>query len=288
MSKQSISTFEAVAAACDAITEAGGRVTVRAVMNHIGGGSPNRVLALVQQWRDRKPQVEARKKFIVDERVGAILAEQLEHLLAESRKEADAARDDALSDAEMTAESNRELEAEAEANEARIVELEQQTQRDVGVIAELRAELEKIRAEAADAVEKARAEAAAEREKNDLLTRQVGALQTSSEALEAKSADLAARLSDALSTLDAERQARVGAEKTLAVLEARLADSVGALGAATQKLGEYESALSAERAARAAAEASAAASKAQADERAHVVQALEARIKDWQPRVTDQ
>ena len=49
--------FEAVAAAAQALQEAGQRPSVRAVIAHLGGGSPNAVLKFLAHWKTGVPAV---------------------------------------------------------------------------------------------------------------------------------------------------------------------------------------------------------------------------------------
>ena len=292
--KQTLATRESVAAACEAIEAEGGRASVRAVIAHLGGGSPNAVVKHLRDWRDQKPLIEARRAIVIDERISDLIAQQIERAASEARTTADEERAATMADYELIATAGRELEAQAEADAARIEELEQRTQHDAGVIDSLRSDIEKIRAdaaaavalakkEAAEVVAKALAEAQAERAKNDDLGRQLGASQTRGDALAAKVDELAKQVADLTAKLEAERIGRTAAEKALAVaeanvkaLDARIADGAKVLDAASKRAADAEAALVAERNARAAAETAAAKAQAQADERAKQLDAAQA------------
>ncbi len=294
--KQTLATFDAVAAACEAIESAGGRASVRAVIAHLGGGSPNAVVKHLRDWRDQKPLIEARRAIVIDERIATLIAEQIERASSEARTSADEERAAAVADYELLANTGRELEAQAEVDAARIEELEQRTQHDAGVIDSLRADAEKTRADAAAAIAaakaeaaevaaKAQGEAAAERAKNDDLGRQLGAVTTRADSLEAKVADLAQQVADLTAKLDVEHAGRTAAEKALAVsetnnkaLEERITVTYRSVEETTRRASDAEGALFAERVARSAAETAAAKAQAQADERAKLIDALNASL----------
>lgn len=58
--------FEAVAAAAEALQEAGQRPSVRAVIAHLGGGSPNAVLKFLAEWKTGVPgmQVQVQNRIV--------------------------------------------------------------------------------------------------------------------------------------------------------------------------------------------------------------------------------
>ena len=303
--KQTIATFDAVAAACEAIEADGGRVSVRAVMAHLGGGSPNAVTKHLRDWREKKPLIEARKAITIDPRLNNLIAELIERAATDARSDADAERIAAVEDYELLATTGRQLEQIAEQQAEQLAAASEREQHDAGVIEQLRADAEKIRADAAAAIAAAKAEAAevaakalaeaqAERAKNDDLGRHLGASQTRGDALAAKVDELMKQVAELSAKLDAEREARVSADKALAVaeanvkaLETRVADGAKALEAAEKKVIEAESALAVERTARAAAETAAAKAQAQADERAKLIDALTATIEAERTKSAD-
>lgn len=302
--KQTIATFDAVAAACEAIEADGGRVSVRAVMAHLGGGSPNAVTKHLRDWREKKPLIEARKAITIDPRLNNLIAELIERAATDARSDADAERIAAVEDYELLATTGRQLEQITEQQAEQLAAASEREQHDAGVIEQLRADAEKIRADAAAAIAAAKAEAAevaakalaeaqAERAKNDDLGRQLGASQTRGDALAAKVDELMKQVAELTTKLDAERTGRVTAEKALAVAEAnnkaleeRITVTYRSVEETTRRASDAEGALFAERVARSAAETAAAKAQAQADERAKLIDALNASLAAQDAKAT--
>lgn len=67
-------TFESVAAAAEAISKDGGRPSVRAVIAQLGGGSPNTVLPMLNEWKAGRVAVRS-ADIELDPRIGQIVAE---------------------------------------------------------------------------------------------------------------------------------------------------------------------------------------------------------------------
>lgn len=280
-----IATFEAVAAACEAIEGAGARVSVRAVMNHIGGGSPNKVLEHLNKWREQRPVIEARKAIVIDERIAGLISEQIATAVREATAEANAQRDEAVADRDLMKSSADKFEALSIEQATALAAAGERAQRDAGKIEQLESDLEKertdsaeaIRAErvaATEAVDKARAEAAAERANADKLRSELGAAQARVDALQAQLAELR----DVRAQRDTEHSARVKAETALAGATSESRAVTARLEDITDRANKAETALAAERTARGAAEISAAAAKAAADERAARIKDLEGQL----------
>lgn len=210
-------TLESVIAAADAILASGGRVSVRNVMDRLGGGSPNSITAHLRTWREQKPLIEQRKAIVIDERIAALIAEQVEKAATLARAEAEEERASAVADYELVASTGRDLERECEQLREQIAAATQRAQHDAGAIEQLRAEASTAKTEAAEAINKAQAEAQTERAKNDSLAQQLGAAQAELKLLQARAAALETKLDEA--------QAEAGrAQRAAAVSDARLAE----------------------------------------------------------------
>jgi colicin import membrane protein len=222
-------SFEAVSAAAEALLESGVQPSVRLVIERLGGGSPNSVTAHLRKWRDERPRIESRRSIVIDERIHTLIAEQIEKAAGEARAAADQERASAVADMELVATAGRALEEEVEQLRARVIELDQRTQHDAGVIETLRSDLEaeksaadaaiaQAHAEASATVKKANDEAAIERQRADNLNRDLGAAQARLEAVP--------RIEDALARttadLDKERERRTAAESKIAALGANV------------------------------------------------------------------
>lgn len=256
-------SFEAVKAAADALAAEGLVPSVRTVMARTGG-SPNTITVHLRTWREQRPAVEARKAIVLDERIHELLAGQISTAVAEATKLATAERDARADDLAEVEQRSTQLEGELETASARVDDLHSQVQRQEGQMQALQDELDHVKADAAASVQKARAEAddqvaaaqaeaAGERKKLDEMARQLGAAQE-----KAAEAD---RLRQVLATMtadrDAERTARVDAEKALAVAQAQAKDSGAQVAALTKRADALDAELGIMRSKLAAAEVTA-------------------------------
>ena len=74
-----IVTYEAVAAAAEALQAAGQRPSVRAVTAAIGGGSPNTVLKMLADWKAGRPVVRVADTEL-DPKITSAIAEQMQRV----------------------------------------------------------------------------------------------------------------------------------------------------------------------------------------------------------------
>lgn len=286
-----IVSIESVAAACEAIEAAGGRVSVRSVMNHLGGGSPNAVTKYLREWREKKPLIEARKAIVIDPRIAELIAEQVSRAAGEASAEAIAKRDEVQADNDVLAAAGEALERERDQLQAQLAAAADRAQHDAGKIEQLEADLEKVRAdaaaaidaakkEAAEAIALARAEAQAERAKSDELTHQKALLQGRVDSLKEKLADADKDLADVRAQYSKEHGLHVEAARKLSVaqshiedLQKRATECAEALKAANTRANQAERE-------RSDAAAAAAGAKASAEAGAQLVTSLRERIKD--------
>lgn len=106
-------TFESVAAAAEAISKDGGRPSVRAVIAQLGGGSPNTVLPMLNEWKAGRVAVRS-ADIELDPRIGQIVAELVTRASEQAAKSAEERAADVQADAETVAEAGREAELRAE------------------------------------------------------------------------------------------------------------------------------------------------------------------------------
>lgn len=114
-------TFENVAAAAEAISREGGKPSVRSVIAHLGGGSPNAVLPLLNEWKSGRVAVRS-ADIELDPRIGLIIAELVKSASEQAAKSAEERAADVQADAETVAEAGREAESRAEDLEGQLVE----------------------------------------------------------------------------------------------------------------------------------------------------------------------
>ncbi|MBF6989284.1 DNA-binding protein [Cupriavidus sp. IK-TO18] len=147
--KTPLVTVEAVRAAAEALSATGRKVSVRAVIAELGGGSPNTVLAHLKSWRATQPEVANATPVMIDARILQILREQVA-----------ASEEKALAGAAARV---AEIEEDNAAIAEEVMKLQGELlQRDAALEA-VRTECDKAIANAAEQVREARAEAARER-----------------------------------------------------------------------------------------------------------------------------
>lgn len=228
--KTTKATYEAVAQAADAIFANGGkRPSVRAVMAALGGGSPNVVASHLRRYWSEKPAVEARQLIVVDERIGSLIAEQIQTAAAAARQEADARAAEVAADLEEVSLAGQKVEAEAEELRSELETTRAQLQHRDGVIEQLRvdmaaagerttAEIKEAKEQAGQAVAVAREEAARER---GLVERAQAELVAARVRLEAIP-KLEAAVEALTANRELEQQKRAQAERALAAYEAEI------------------------------------------------------------------
>lgn len=125
--------FEAVAAAAEALQGAGQRPSVRAVIAHLGGGSPNAVLKFLAQWKTGVPGEPAvvHNRIVDTPAVSASLepGSRATVALASAQKRAAAFGDDlqAIADAHnLVEQQNLVLRAERDVMEQQLLSLTRQ------------------------------------------------------------------------------------------------------------------------------------------------------------------
>jgi colicin import membrane protein len=148
-----IVTFESVATAAQEITKEGGRPSVRSVIAYLGGGSPNAVLPLLNEWKAGRPTLKS-GDIELDPRIGMVVAELVHKASEQAARTAEEKAADVQADAEAVAEAGRELESLTQSLEGQLTQAQQ-------VIAAKERALEDVQAaasiEAKNAQEKATA-----------------------------------------------------------------------------------------------------------------------------------
>lgn len=212
-----------VSRACDEIVKSGNQPSVRKVMEHLGGGSPNRIAPLVKRWRAEHTTAQATPRVVIDPRIIDIFSAQIFEAVKAASVNADNERDSALSDLQLLSEKGFALEEQAANDAERLLRLESDHLKGEGMISAIREELvlskiemsrtgEVIKAEAAEAVLLAKKITQEEREKSERLNIQLGTL--------------AARLENQTEKLQELRLAGVNLRQTLASSEATCSTAI--------------------------------------------------------------
>lgn len=221
-------TFESVAAAAQALIDDGGKASVRAVIAALGGGSPNAVLPLLNEWKAGRPLVRA-SDIALDPRIAGLIAEQIGTASAQAAKMAEEKAADVQADAEAVAEAGRAAEARAE-------QLEQALEvANAEVLAKTR-DLDNL------ALERERDAKVAQEKINTLQIQLQGERQRADQAVQTVAKD-EVRL-QAIPKLEAEVQRLVQFEQQSAVVTARLEDAHDVIEDLRQRLAASEKAAS--------------------------------------------
>lgn len=221
-------TFESVAAAAQSLVNDGGKASVRAVIAALGGGSPNAVLPLLNEWKSGRPLVRA-SDIALDPRIAQLIAEQISTSNALAAKTAEEKAADVQADAEAVAEAGRAAEARAE-------QLEQYLEvANAEVLAKSR-DLDNL------ALERERIAESSQEKINTLQIQLQGERQRADEAVQTVAKD-EVRL-QAIPKLEAEVQRLVQFEQQSAVVTARLEDAHNVIEDLRQRLVTAEKATS--------------------------------------------
>ena len=213
-------TFETVAAAAEALQLAGQRPSVRAVIAHLGGGSPNAVLKHLGEWKAGRPLVRAADTDL-DPRITTAIIDQMQRIAvaaaAAAEERAAGIEDDlqALADAQQASEQQIE---------ALIVERDASHEQAEGLahqLANVQAGAERAEQLAGEQAAALRAELAGERKHQEQTAAALVKAEVRLEALP----DLHTEIARLRAALDVEGKARVAAEQQAAVLAAKLEDA---------------------------------------------------------------
>lgn len=116
-------TFERVAEAAQQLTDAGQKPTVRAVMAALGGGSPNAVLPLLNQWKKAAPAL-AYPEIVLDPAIVQLLTRQIAAATLNATAATTARLEELQADADLLAEAGqlaeqRAVQLQSDLNDAR-------------------------------------------------------------------------------------------------------------------------------------------------------------------------
>lgn len=238
----SLVTFESVAAAAQALLDAGQNPSVRKVIASLGGGSPNAVTTLLAEWRAGRPTVSAETLTVNDA------------LLSEIRKQMKLAADSAAAAAEQRASDSEETlalvreELNAETHKASALQT---------AVDDMSAELTSLKKDADmshDELVKTRQDLDAARVTADSRLSELSKLQTQKDGLNdavKRLTDELERTSKALSetqkrATDAEQSAATAAAKT-ELLNARIADGQAQISGLKESLADAQARFDADK-----------------------------------------
>jgi colicin import membrane protein len=222
-------TYPEVEAAIHAIIAQGGNPTINRVRDKLGTGSPNTILTHLNAWRAAAPVI-ARKAPELPADLQAALVAELERQAAQARAEPEKQLLQAREEAADLAKAGEEMEAMNDELATENKSLAAESQR-LGALSEERAsELQRLQLELTrerKTVEEVRLQLAQEKNKTEI----------SAEKLALRDIELAGIKTELRET----NQAKIAAEKSLAVTETKLAASVQQLAEKAAQIDRMES-----------------------------------------------
>lgn len=213
-------TYEKVSAAAQKLQSAGQRPTVRLLIATLGGGSPNAVLPLLNQWKSSQ-STSTKSDLTLEPAIAKVIAQQLAVMTAQATAQADFKLIELAADAELISQAGQAAEQACQQLELELAQAKSQVQQLTGQLTERSKEIESIRSEAAKQVIALQASLAQERElaqtiRDELLRSQfklegLAALQTHVQSLtdkcqEAERAAASSRLEAAVAQAKLEAQ----------------------------------------------------------------------------------
>lgn len=213
-------TFESVAEAAQSLLDEGSKASVRAVIARLGGGSPNAVLPLLNEWKAGRPSIRA-TDIALDPRIAGLIAEQISTASAQAAKSAEEKAADVQADAEAVAEAGREAEAKAAELERALDAAKAEILTKGRALEDLATERARDGQEAQEKITTLQAQIDGERQRADLAVQTVAKDEV--------------RL-QAIPKLEAEVQRLAQVDQKAAVLEAKLVDAKALIEDLRQRL----------------------------------------------------
>lgn len=211
-----IVTYENVVAAAEALVADGQKPSVRSVIKQLGGGSPNAVLKLLNEYKAGRPVIRS-SDIELDPSIIAAMVRQMRTVAETATADAEERLSSLNDDLSTLAESNQSLEQRVEqlANEltAAHQQIEQLTSQQHDQQLKFAADLDALKAKSAELA----GDLDKERDRANAAQQELGRAQAKAEAVPVLEALIAKLQSD----LEAERAARAAAEQRAAVAEAQ-------------------------------------------------------------------
>lgn len=238
-------TAQSVAAAADGLTAQGSRVTVRAVIGILGGGSPNEVLPLVNEWKAGRI-TPAIPDIAIDPAIVQLIAKQIFMASTESAAAADMRAADMAADSEVIAKAGRAAEELAAQLQVELNSARELIQQQTGQLDERTREIQQVKTDSADQVALAETRAQREREtaesvRQDLVRANIRV--ESVPRLEAENMALLDRVRDAEKALAVAKQAEAVATTKQSAESVRATECMDREKLALQQIQRLELAL---------------------------------------------
>ena len=212
-----IVTYEAVVAAAESLLAENQKASVRKVTERIGGGSPNTVLKMLNDWKNGRPIVRA-SEIEIDPAISAAIVAQMKKIIGDAAVAAEERVSTASDDLAVLMESNLSLEQQVErlagdlAASTTAIEQLVSVQHDQQL--KFAGDLDALKAKLAELT----TDLDKERDRANASQQALGKAEARAEAMPA----LEQRIEHLTTALDAERTARAAAEQRAAVADAQV------------------------------------------------------------------
>ena len=196
---------------------AGQRPSVRAVIAHLGGGSPNAVLKHLGEWKAGRPVVRI-EDTALDARITSAIIDQMQRVAVAAAAAAEERAAGIEDDLQALAEAQQAAEQQIEALTAERDTSREQSEGLSRQLADVQANAERTQQHATEQAAAFRVELAGERKHQEQTAAALVKAEVRLEALP----DLHTEIARLRAVLDTEGKARVAAEQQAAVLAAKL------------------------------------------------------------------
>ena len=209
--------FEAVAAAAEALQIAGQRPSVRAVIAHLGGGSPNAVLKYLGEWKAGRPVVRI-DDTALDARITSAIIDQMQRVAVAAAAAAEERAAGIEDDLQALAEAQQAAEQQIEALTTERDTSREQSEGLARQLADAQADAARSLQHSAEQAAALRADLASERKHQEKTAAALVKAEVRLEVLP----DLQVEIARLRTALEAESKARTASEQQAAVLAAKL------------------------------------------------------------------
>lgn len=213
-----IVNFESVAAAANALVAAGEKtVGARAVRAHLGGGSPNAILAYLKDWKSGRPVVRVADTNL-DAKITTAIVEQMQRVAADAAQAAEDRAAGTEDDLQTLSEAQHELEQQIESLTAERDVSREHTEKLAGQLLELTASTEREREHSVQQISALTAQLTTAHAHQEQTVAKLAKAEVRLEALP----ELQSEVTRLRTVLETENKARTVAEQNAAVLAVRL------------------------------------------------------------------
>ncbi len=145
-------TFDKVSAAAQRLHATGQRPTVRLLIATLGGGSPNAILPLLNQWKAAQSP-SSKAELTLEPAIAKVIAQQLAVMTAQATSLAEARITELTADIELVANAGRAAEETIQQLTQQLTQAQSQIQQLTGQLTQRATEIEALQADSSKQVQ---------------------------------------------------------------------------------------------------------------------------------------